>query len=264
MAILTGVIRLVGKLGGIRNFRKLHDPNTYASETGSIGKKVYKTSAKFKNCRLSNVEFGGCALAVKGIRNGLYHVIPEMVDSKFTERLMKFARELTLKDSEGVKGKRLLRFSAFRSTMQMLYFNNKHEVIESAKYFMRSLHSDTHIETTLDVNGLIIKMMKSPSGATHYRIFSHLSVVSDYCYSEFNRHYDPTNSLDGLNAFAYSELVKFNDPFTTQIKVVFPEGTVLGEDCTVIHCVAIEFMEPNGIQGFRPIYGASLGMMDVF
>lgn len=264
MAILKGVITFVGKLGRIRNFKKLHDPNIYASETGSVPKQIYKTSPAFKNNRLSNDEFGGCARAVKGIREGLYKVIPEMVDPKFTERLMKFTRNLTKQDKGGVLGKRSLRFSNVRSSMKSLYFNHKYRAIDSAVYSLRSTHSDSRVETTLAVNGLNMKIMKSPSGATHYRILSHVSIVSDYCYSEMNKRYDPTNSLDGLSAFAYSELARLGDDFSAQIKVSFPAGTVLAEDCSVMHCVAIEFMEPNGGGTYRPIYGASLKMMDVF
>jgi hypothetical protein len=51
---------------------------------------------------------------------------------------------------------------------------------------------------------------------------------------------------------------------TTQITIAFPEGTILGEDCTVLHSVAIAFMEPNGIKVYRTIYGASIKIMDVF
>ena len=47
MAILTGVIRFIGKLSGIKHYRNLHDPNIYASEIGRVDKKVYKKSSKF-------------------------------------------------------------------------------------------------------------------------------------------------------------------------------------------------------------------------
>jgi hypothetical protein len=109
-----------------------------------------------------------------------------------------------------------------------------------------------------------MKMNVSPVGATHWRIMSHMSVVSDYSYSETLRKYAPTNSLDVLSAFGYSEIMELGGEYTSQIHVSFPEGTVLGDDCTVIHCFAIEFLEPNGKAGYRTIYGSSLQMMDVF
>ena len=264
MAILTGVIRFIGGLGGIRHFKKLHDPNIYASEKGGVPKSIYKKSPRFKNNRLSNVEFGGCARAVKGIRGGLYQVIPEMVDGSFTDRLMKFARNLTLQDKEGLIGQRSLRFSTVRPSMKSLSFDKQHRAIYYAMHSLRSTHSEPRTDITLSVNGLNIKMMDSPSGATHYRILSHASIVSDYCYSKMMKRYDPINPADGLRAFAYSDLARLGDDFTTQINISFPEGTVLGDDCSVLHCVAIEFIQPNGGSNFRPIYGASMKMMDVF
>jgi hypothetical protein len=264
MARLTGIIRFVGSIGGLRNFKRLHDPNIYASEKGGVDKHIYKTSSVFKNNRLSNDEFSGCARAVKNIRRGFRHLIPEMVDSGFTERLMKFTRKLTLKDVENDKGKRSLRFSAYRSWMRELYFNKKYKAMDSAMYALRTAHSDSRTEATLEVKGLKLKMTDAPAGATKYRILNHLSIVSDYCYSDDLLRYEPTNQLDGLRAFAYSDLVDLGVELTTQLIVAFSEGTVIGADCSVVHCVAIEFMEYNGPNGYRPIYGVSLRLMDVF
>jgi len=264
MATLVGVIRFVGSIKGIRNFKKLHDPKIYASEKGFIGKKLYKTSPKFKNNRLSNGEFGGCSLAVKGIRKGLLQVIPEMVDAAVTERLMKFTRLLSLRDEDHEKGKRSICFSQYRSFMSTLELNKNHKVYDATMSAIRGSHSDSRTATTIEVTGLKMPFRVIPPGATHYRILSHMSVVSDYYYSENFRKYGPINSLDRLSAFAYSDIVELGGVLTAKISIAFPEGTVLGDDCSVIHCLAIEFMEPNGAAGYRPIHGASLEMIDVF
>jgi hypothetical protein len=264
MATLVGVIRFTGSIKGIRNFKKLHDPKIYASEKGFISKKLYKTSPKFKNNRLSNTEFGGCSLAVKGIRRGLLQIIHEMVDAAVTERLMKFARLLSLRDEDHEKGKRSICFSKYRSFMKTLELNKNHKVYDASMYAIRGSHSDLRTETTIDVAGLKMSFRVTPLGATHFRILSHMSVVSDYCYSETLRKYGPSNTLDTLCAFAYSDIVVLGGVLTAHIPVAFPEGTVLGEDCSIIHCFAVEFMEPNGAAGYRPIRGASLEMIDVF
>jgi len=264
MATLIGVIRFVGSINGIRNFKKLHDPKIYASEKGFISKKLYKTSPKFKNNRLSNTEFGGCSLAVKGIRRGLLQVIHEMVDAAVTDRLMKFTRLLSLRDEDHEKGKRSICFSKYRSFMKTLELNKNHKVYNASMYAIRGSHSDSKTATTIEVTGLKMPFRVIPPGATHYRILSHMSVVSDYSYSETLRKYGPTNSLDTLCAFAYSDIVELGGILNAQIHVAFPEGTALGEDCSVIHCLAIEFMEPNGAAGYKAIRGASLEIMDVF
>jgi hypothetical protein len=148
--------------------------------------------------------------------------------------------------------------------MLNLYFNKKYKAMESAMYALKSSHTDSRMETTLTVKGLRMKMKEIPSGATHYRILSHISIVSDYSYLKNSERYEPTNPLDGLSAFAYSELTCIGVELTTQINVSFPEGTILGEDCTVLHIVAIQFVEPNGDKGYRTIYGASVDIIDVF
>jgi hypothetical protein len=264
MATLVGVIRFVGSIGGIRNFKKLHDPNIYASEKGFISKKLYKTSPKFKNNRLSNAEFGGCSTAVKGIRKGLQQVIPEMVDAAVTQRLMKVTRLLTQRDEDHEKGKRSVCFSKYRSFLKTQELNNNHKVYTASMKNIKASHSDARTSTTIEVTGLKMSFRVTPSGATHFRMLSHISVVSDYCYSETLRKYGPSNLQDTLSAFGYSEIVELGGTLIAQIPVAFPDGTVLGEDCSVIHCLAIEFMEPNGAAGYKAIRGASLEIMDVF
>jgi hypothetical protein len=39
---------------------------------------------------------------------------------------------------------------------------------------------------------------------------------------------------------------------------------VIGEDCSVIHCVGIEFYVWNGSSGYKPTVGQSLQMMNVY
>ena len=264
MAIQDGIIKFTGSIKGIRNFKKLHDPKIYASEKGDLSHDTVMTHPNFANTRLSICEFTGCAKAVKGIRHGFSHLIPEMVDDGFTARLMKFTRELSSMDVDGKKGQRSYLFSAAHSSLQALVFNKKRKAIESAIMAFSGSHSDSRVETTLEVKNLTMRSTAIPSGAEGYRVLSHLSIVSDYRYSEDKKCYEPTNPLDGLSAYAYSEFANPGDVFTTKLIVAFPEGTVIGDDCTIVHCVAIEFFVSGGISGMQPIYGPSLAMMDVF
>lgn len=91
-----------------------------------------------------------------------------------------------------------------------------------------------------------------------------LNIVSDYCYFEETRQYGPTNRLDNSCAFAYSDYTDPSDLLNTEINVSFPEGTVIGEDCSVIHCVGIEFYVSNGSGEYEPTIGQSLEMMNVY
>jgi hypothetical protein len=264
MAIQDGIIKFTGSIKGIRNFKRLHDPKIYASEKGDLSRKTVMTHPNFANTRLSICEFTGCAKAVKGIRRGFYHLIPEMVDDGFTARLMKFTRELSSMDVDGKKGQRSYLFSAYRSSLKALVFNKKRKAIESAMISLKGSHSDSRMETTLEVKDLTMRSTDLPSGAERYRVLSHLSIVSDYHYSEDTKCYEPTNPLDGLSAFAYSDYASPGVAFTTELVVAFPEGIVIGEDSTIVHCVAIESFVSGGISGMQPIYGPSLAMMDVF
>ena len=170
-------------------------PKIYASEKGDLSRDTVMTSPNFANTRLSICEFTGCAKAVRGIRHGFYHLIPEMVDDGFTARLMKFTRELSNRDVNGKKGQRSYLFSAARSSLQAIVFNKKRKAIEKAILAFSGSHSDSRVETTLEVKNLMMRSTDIPSGAERYRVLSHLSIVSEYRYSEDTKCYDSKELL---------------------------------------------------------------------
>ncbi len=264
MAIQMGAIQYIGSFKSIRNYRTKNDKRIFAGEKGGANGDLIKNNPAFKNTRLSENEFGGCARAVKGIRLGFVKLIPEMVDYLFTSRLMKMTRRISILDKEGEMGKRQILFSAHRDFMRTIQFNKDIKTIEACTRFLRDSHSDSRVENLLKVENLCLQGAKISRAAEKYRLISHLSIVSDYCYSEETRQYEPTNQLDTKCAYAYSD---YMDPYTalnTEIKVSFPEGTVIGEDCSVIHCVGIEFYVRNGSRGYEPTIGQSLEMINVY
>jgi hypothetical protein len=264
MAIQKGAIQYTGSFKSIRNYRVRHDKRIIAGEKGGANGDLIKNNPAFVNTRLSENEFGGCARAVKGIRKGFVKLLPEMVDAMFTSRLMQMTRKISVLEKEGNIGKRPILFSKSRNFIRAIQFNKEVRTIETCTRFLRVSHSDSRAEASLKVENLTLQGAKFSRAAERYRLISHLSIVSDYFYSEETRQYEPTNQLDNQCAYAYSD---YMDPYTelnTEIKVSFPEGTVIGDDCSVIHCVGIEFYVWNGSSGYQPTIGQSLQMMNVY
>ena len=264
MAILTGAIKYRGSFKSIRNYRNLHDGNTYAGEKGGANRDLIMNNPAFARTRENMSEFGGCGVAVKAIRRGLINLLPEQTDSRFTGRLMRIVKEVNRRDIEGLRGKRAILFSASRPALMTIVFNVLQKMAEMVQIFLVSTHPVSRTEATLTVTALVLKPVFVPKGATHFRIQNHLSIISDYSYDEGNRRYEPLSLLNAKSAFAYSKYTPVDAPLTEVVKAAYPIDTLLDEDCSVIQSVGIEFYAITGGDVYLPIKGSSMMVNDVF
>ena len=264
MAILTGAIKYRGSFKSIRNYRNLHDGNTYAGEKGGANRDLIMNNPAFARTRENMSEFGGCGVAVKAIRLGLLNLLPEQTDKNFTGRLMRIVKEVNRRDMEGIRGKRAILFSASRPTLLAIVFNVLQKMAEIVQANFVSTHLVSRAEATLTVTALEIKPVYVPKGATHFRIQNHLSIISDYNYSEGNRRYEPLSLLNAKSAFAYSQYTPVGTSLTEVVKAAYPIATVLDEDCTVIQCVGIEFYVMTAGDVYLPLKGSGMMVNDVF
>ena len=265
MAILTGAIKYRGSFKSIRNYMNLHDPNTYAGEKGGANRDLILNNPAFARTRENMNEFEGSGIAVKAIRRGFLNLLPDQTDSRFTGRLMKLVKEINRRDYEGIHGKRAIMFSTDRPFLLSMVFNVLQHVAEMFQNKFVSTHTILRTDATLTLTDLNIKPVFVPKGASHFRIQHHLSIISDYTYYEANRRYEPvSNNVNGLSTFAYSEYTLVDKPLTEVLKAQFPVGTILSEDASVIECVGIEFYMKSGPDGYLPLKGSGMMVIDVF
>jgi len=264
MAIQTGAIKYRGSFKSIRNYVNLHDPKTYAGEKGGANRDLIMNNPAFARTRENMCEFGGCGVAVKAIRRGLLNLLPEQTDKNFTGRLMGIVKEINRRDLAGIRGKRAIIFSDERIFLSTLVFNKLQNIADLLQYQFVWEHPITKASAKLTLTDFSIKPALIPSGATHYRVQNHLSVISDYTYSEPNRRYEPMTLLNTMSAFEYSEYTPIETALTDVIDVAFPLGTLPGDSDTVIQCVGVEFYQKSGATGYVPLKGSSMKVVDVF
>ena len=265
MAIQTGNIKYRGSFKNIRQYMNLHDPNSYAGEKGGANGDLIKNNPAFARTRENMNEFNGCGLAVKAIRHGLMNLLPEQTDKKFTGRLMKLVKSINVNDAVGSHGKRAIAFSSDRPLLKDKFvFNLLQTFAIMLKNFFTVVHPISRAEATLTVTALAIKKAYAPKTASHYRVLNHLSIISDYEYSEANRSYEPLSSLNTLSAFTYSEYTPIETALTHDLVASFPVGTVLTDDVSVIQVVGIEFYLKSGATDYLPLQESSMFVIDVF
>jgi len=264
MAIQTGMIKFRKSFKSIRTYVNLHDGKTYAGEKGGANRDLIMNNPAFVRTRENMVEFGGCGVAAKALRLGFLNLLPDQADKHFTGRLMRIVKEVNRHDIEGTKGKRSILFSIARPVLRTLVFNVLEDVTESLKHDFICSHPITRADANLKVTDLEIKPILKPKGATHFRIKNHLNAISDYEYTEISHRYEAISGLNAQSVFKNSEYTLIDDKLTCDLKAAFSDGTIVGDDCTIIQSVGIEFYVTTNGKDYLPLKGCSMMVADVF
>jgi len=252
------------------NFKSNHKKRTQPDD-----KTVTQKEKKTKNdLILSNPETGdsneiitgtvGSAVGVKALRHCFPELLDEHTDSRFTGRLMKLVNGIYHMDQEGATGKKSILFSKERQYLATLVFHIRERNIEMILNQFYVSHSDSRIEAILKLTELKIMWVHVPNGATHYRLLNHLSIISDYTYSEINKRFEPISKLNTLHAIAYTDYIPVGVPLTDEITVSLPVTEALSDIDSVIQCVGIEYFVKSGLENFILIRGGSVVVVDVF
>ncbi len=264
MAYLTGVLEYLGSFKSIRHYRNRKERRIIAGEKGGANRDLIMNNAAFARTRENMFEFKGVAIAVKSIRRGLFKLLPEHSDTHFTGRLMDVVKQINLRDGEGVHGRRAIPFSSNRPMLKAVNLHENRKIDFQLKKCIKTSHPLSRTEATITVNGLNPSPSNVPGSPQYYRVILHLSIISDYAYSEYLGRYAPINQVNGHSVYVYSDYIPINTPLTVALKAAFPEGTVLSETDSVLQCVGIEYYSRHGADGYVLYSAGSMLVWDVF
>lgn len=206
----------------------------------------------------------GCAVGVKALRYCFKSLLDNHTDSHFTGRLMKLVTGIYHMDFEGTTSKKSISFSKQRKFFGMMIFHVRERNFEMSGHQLECSHTDSRDSATLLLNELRISNALIPNGATHYRVLNHLSIISDYTYSEINQTFEPLSLLNTLNNMVYSKYIPVGVLLTDEIVVSLPVNDDLPDNVSVIQCVGIEYYMKSGIDNFDQLRGGSVAVYEVF
>ena len=264
MAHQTGNIRYMGSFKNIRHYRNLGDPRTIAGEKGGCNGDKIRNNPAFARTRENMSEFKGCGEIVKAIRLGLQHLIPEHTDKSITGRLIAMVKMINLRDEVSIRGKRGVYFSVNKAILKTLNLHENRKIDHQLKRSITKSHSESRTEATITLNGLNPDPQFIPTTAKYFRVHNHLSVISDFEYSEELKKYNPLSKNDVMSAYAYSDYIPVNTPLSGEVKAAFTQGTILTETDTVLQCVGIEFYTRLGTGEYLLFSAGTMLVLDVF
>ena len=222
-------------------------------------------SPSFAGSRKNMNEFTGCGMVCKAFRQSLNELTKTHLDAQFTGRLMQLVSKIKKNDLSNEKGVRSFVISSCKPCLPRLVMNKRHLWIMRYGLIGDIRHSESRTEATFMFNGLRYRDLNIPQSATYFRFFNQLSVISDYHFSEALGRYEPSNNLNGLNAISYSPYIPVYGQMPFEISTAFPEGTVIGDDCTVLQFIGFElYIGGDNAQYF--IFGThnTMALIDAF
>ena len=206
----------------------------------------------------------GCPTAVRALRECFQLLLADNTDFNFTGRLMQIVAEILRRDPDPEGGRRSICFSRERPFLSTIVFNKKRGCDDIMHYHFNYSHSECRTEARFSFVDCCFKPCLVPGGATHFRVLNHLSVISDYRYSESSRMYEPVSRLNGLSVIGYSDYLPVLDKFSVEIVVSFPVWCHPSDDDSVIQCMGIEFYQKVGVVYYRMSSKRGVRVCDVF
>jgi len=208
----------------------------------------------------------GCAAAVKALRvcfKGFLEVYSEV---HFTGRLMKVVSEIYQYEHERGGKTRSIFFSKRRSYLKdQIEFSKKRSEVDHLYYRVICKHSELRNEVKVSSKVLRMAPMNVPKGVSHFRIVSHLSIISDYFYVEGKKRFEPISKLNTMSVCAYSEYLPVYAYSDFEVVVRFPDGVLPSENDTVMHCLVLELYRWCGQDMYDFSYtGSGMAVCDVF
>lgn len=267
MARQKGVIKYVGTLGDIRHFKIKGQEGYFAGMVGGPTGDQVQTAPEFERTRENMNEFGACAKAGKSVRTGLSQVMKQMADSQVTGRLTSIMKKINLEDQTEARGYRKIEISSQRTYLKGFEFdkNTSFNGIFNAPYSLTHLPTRETGEFVVDAFNPA-NLVNAPSGATHFRLITSLSVVSDFEYNATTNSYDPMDAdLNEVNNIQYSGFLDLFAPVPyTTLTATLPGGVVPTANVTVLQCIGIEFYQQVGTNYYLFSSGNCLKVEDAF
>ncbi|MEI7597372.1 MAG: hypothetical protein WCK02_16610 [Bacteroidota bacterium] len=255
MARLTGGINFEGSMDNFSAYKRRDMDVIILRRKGGASKKQIQTSDSFVNTRKLNVEWAGCSMAGKAIRNAI-HPLKHLADYNISGFLNAIAKTIQKQDIVSEYGKRNICFSKYRDALDGFSLN-KTQLFDSVfrGSFTYEFFKDT-VSAKIDFSSIwptihLSNVRKYPM----FRFIACLGIVSDFQYNENLEAYQPVNIENSskyctLNS-EWFYVPKMVEAFSLELN--FDVLPILTDSDSLILGIGIEFGNSIGTQIVEPI-----------
>lgn len=265
MSKQTSIITLKGTLNGI-SFYKMEGENLARLANGP-SKEQIENDQNFQRTRENNAEFGGSATVAKALRIALITLVKNVADSRVISRLTQVMKKINA-NGTGPRGQRSIELLPNKAALLGFEFNRRTgftSVFNAPYTFAFTANRNA---CSIDVDGFIPgNYINAPSGATHFRLFAGMAVISKYDYNAETKIYEPFDpQFNGFNAVTFSDYTALNSttPVSFNLNTILVGASVIDADYSVVHVIGIEFYQQIAGVNYVLAQGNAMKVINVF
>lgn len=236
-----GAIKVRGKVDGI-SFYQMEGKDVVRKAYGHSRKRIDK-DPRLGSIKANITEFGAAGLAAGSVRMLLAIVLKRLDTGRVQNRLLRIFQEIYKRDKKSRPGQRAIQLSMCRELLEGFEFSLRTSFGETFGAKIK-LGQEQGRGATIGITAVHgTKQIKSPAGATHFKLTSYQCLVSDYLYDPKIKSYQPVKEVSRqMLVMAETGLLELKEKQKDLLlKTMFSKNTPIGDGVSVLLSLGIEY-----------------------
>lgn len=224
---------------------------TIVARKGGPSAEEVKNGENYQELRKNQKEFAAASNLARTLRHSLPKKMAKIcepyVSGKLTARFRNLAQL-----SEGDKGKRPILLSANGQTLEGFDFNSNAPFKKTFPANVMVMSGSNYGQLILHIPSFIPKEdLLAPNNATHYQLFSHLILLSDYTYKQESKEYNPcapeVHARKSTKENPIHPIINYPEESTTQQLSVY-DGETLPAGTRLLLILGVKFYRYDNLK----------------
>jgi len=245
------IINYQQDLDNLRVYKIRGVEKTIIARKGGPTSEEVKTGDNYAELRKNQQEFAAASNLAMTLRHSLpkkmANICEPYVSGKLTARFRNLAQL-----SEGAIGKRPILLSENGKTLEGFDFNSNAPFKETFPNNIMVMSGSNYGQLILHIPSFTPKQdLVAPDVATHYQMFSHLLLLSDYTYTKESKEYNPcapeVHARKTTKENPIHPIINYPEESTTQQLSVY-DGEALPSDTRLLLILGVKFYSYNNLK----------------
>ena len=217
---------------------------TIVARKGGPTPEEVKNGENYEDLRMNQQEFAAASNLAKTLRHSLPQKMAEICEPYVSGKLTAQFRNLA-QLSQGDKGKRPILLSENGKNLEGFDFNSNAPFKQTFPTNVMVMSGSNYGQLILHIPSFTPREdLNAPADATHYQLFSHLLLLSDYTYKQELKEYNPcapeVHARKSTRENPIHPIINYPEESTTQQLSVY-DGEQLPADTRLILILGVKF-----------------------
>lgn len=224
---------------------------TIIARKGGPSTEEVKSGESYADLRKNQQEFAAASNLAKTLRHSLPKKMAKICEPYVSGKLTAKFRNLA-QLSDGDKGKRPIRLSENGQTLEGFDFNSNAPFKQTFPTSIMVMSGSNYGQLILHIPSFIPREdLIAPDSASHYQLFSHLLLLSDYTYTKESKEYNPcapeVHARNNSKENPIHPIINYPEESTTQQLSVY-SGEALPSDTRLLLILGVKFYRYDNLK----------------